>query len=101
MMKHYRQDAEHAAAQLRATDDIAALLDACLVDNARDPKRLALMLGAVASKAGISDVARACHLSTETLRHELGGQRSPRFSTIQRAMHALGVELRVRVLEPR
>jgi len=98
MMEQRRQDMARVTAQLHGPDDIAAFLDGCLVDNARDPKLVALMLGAVAEKVGIHDIARACHLSTATLRHELGGQRSPRFSTIQRTMHALGVELRVQAI---
>ncbi|GEM_PF-2977114 len=101
MMEQRRRDAERAAAQLQGPEDIAALLDACLVDNAREPTSTALLLGAIAEQADMDEVARGCQLSVATLRRELGGQRIPRFSTIQRVMHALGVQLSVRVIEPR
>lgn len=58
MMQQCRRDAERAVAHLQGPEDIAALLDACLVDNAREPASIALLPGAVVEQADIHDVAR-------------------------------------------
>jgi probable addiction module antidote protein len=61
-----------------------------------DAAELARALGHVARSRGMSEVARESGLAREALYKALRADSAPRFDTIQRVLHALGLQLTVR-----
>ncbi len=60
-----------------------------------DPAFVADALGVVARARGMSDVARAAGVSRESLYRALSADGSPKFETVLRVMHALGLRFSV------
>ena len=82
------------ADHLRAPEEMAAYLDACLEEAPGDAAFIARALGDIARAKGMTQVARDAGLSRESLYKALSGARSPDFDTILRVLGALGLELR-------
>lgn len=80
-----------AAEQLKTEEDIATYLSIILEEN--DPALLASALGDVARARGMSQIAKDSGLTREALYRALRPDASPRFDTINRVCHALGVKL--------
>lgn len=58
-----------------------------------DPDLLLVALGDIAKARGMSQIARATGLGRESLYKALAPGARPRFETIMKVMHALGVRL--------
>lgn len=78
---------------LRTPEDMAAYLDACIIESEGDSAFIAKALGDIARAQGMSKVARDAGLSRESLYRALSGERSPDFATILKVTRALGVQL--------
>ncbi|MGH9563156.1 MAG: addiction module antidote protein, partial [Terracidiphilus sp.] len=61
-----------------------------------DPAFVSDALGIVARARGMTEVARAAGVSRESLYRALSGQGSPKFETVLRVMHALGLKFSAR-----
>ena len=81
------------AEHLRAPEEMAAYLEACLEDANGDAAFIAKALGDIARAKGMSQVARDAGLSRESLYKALSGERSPNFDTILKVLMALGLKL--------
>ena len=81
------------AQHLRAPEEMAAYLEACLEEANGDAAFIAKALGDIARAKGMAQVARDAGLSRESLYKALSGDRSPGFDTILRVVEALGLEL--------
>ncbi len=75
--------------------DIAAYLNACIVESDGDPHVFAEALCYLADRHALRSMARACGVPADVLHRQLSGKRPLNFSTVIGAMRALGVELRV------
>ena len=80
-----------AAEQLKTEEDIAIYLSIILEEN--DSALLASALGDVARARGMTQIAKDSGLTREALYRALRPDASPRFDTINRVCHALGVKL--------
>lgn len=78
---------------LRTSEEMAAYLEACLVEANGDAAFVAKALGDIARAKGMTQVARDAGLSRESLYKALSGDRSPGFDTILKVARALGIEL--------
>jgi probable addiction module antidote protein len=81
------------AEHLRTPEEMAAYLEACIVEADGDPAFIAKALGDIARAQGMTQVARDSGLSRESLYKALSGERSPRFATILKVISALGLKL--------
>ncbi|SFS09543.1 probable addiction module antidote protein [Stenotrophomonas maltophilia] len=81
------------ATHLRTPEEMAAYLDACIVESDGDSAFIAKALGDIARAQGMSKIARATGLSRVSLYRALSGERSPDFATILKVTRALGVQL--------
>ncbi len=81
------------AEHLRAPDEMAAYLEACLEEADGDAAFVAKALGDIARAKGMSQVARDSGLSRESLYKALSGERVPTFDTILKVVSALGLKL--------
>ena len=79
------------AEQLKTEEDIAIYLSIILEEN--DSALLASALGDVARARGMTQIAKDSGLTREALYRALRPDASPRFDTINRVCHALGVKL--------
>ncbi len=61
-----------------------------------DPAFVSDALGVVARARGMTEVARAAGVSRESLYRALSGEGSPKFETVLRVMHALGLKFSAR-----
>jgi len=83
------------------TFDMAELLDSeqaiadylTVVLEEDDPAALADALGTIARARGMTDIARESGLTREALYRSLRADAKPRFETVSRVCHALGVKL--------
>ena len=82
-----------AADYLETEEDCAEYLTIVLGED--DPAALAIALGAIARSRGMSGIAREAGLTREGLYKALGENGNPTFSTIQKVMRALGLQLSV------
>lgn len=73
--------------------EIDALLLECYEDE--DPNTFVSALGYLAKHHGMTEVAKAAGLSRESLYRAFNGKTQPKWDTIHRLMHALGVHLTV------
>ena len=80
-------------AQLRTPEEMAAYLDAWLVEAPVDAAGIARALGDIARAKGMTQVARDAGLSRESLYKALGQNGNPSFATILKVARALGVQL--------
>ena len=81
------------AEQLRDEQDIAAYLTLVLEEG--DPGELAHALGVIARARGMTQIAAEAGMGREALYKALRADASPRFETIHKVMHALGLRLSV------
>ena len=77
------------AEQLRDEQDIAAYLTLVLEEG--DPGELAHALGVIARARGMTQIAAEAGMGREALYKALRADASPRFETILKVMHALGL----------
>jgi len=78
--------------QLRTPEEMAAYLDAWLVEAPDDATGIARALGDIARAMGMTQVARDAGLSRESLYKALGENGNPSFATILKVVRALGVK---------
>ena len=81
------------AEQLRTPEEMAAYLDAWLVEAPDDVSGIARALGDIARAKGMSQVARDAGLSRESLYKALSENGNPSFATVLKVARALGVQL--------
>lgn len=81
------------AEQLSTPEEMAAYLDAWLVEAPDDISGIARALGDIARAKGMSQVARDAGLSRESLYKALSENGNPSFSTVLKVARALGVRL--------
>jgi probable addiction module antidote protein len=81
------------AAYLDSEETIAEYLTAILEEN--DPDLLLSALSDVARARGVAQIAKNSGLGRESLYKALAPGAKPRFETIMKVMHALGVKLTV------
>jgi probable addiction module antidote protein len=81
------------AEQLRTPEEMAAYLDAWLVEAPDDVAGIARALGDIARAKGMAQVAREAGLSRESLYRALSEEGNPSFATILKVTRALGVRL--------
>ncbi len=79
--------------QLRTPEEMAAYLDAWLVEAPEDAAGIARALGDIARAKGMSQVARDAGLSRESLYKALSENGNPSFATVLKVAKALGVQL--------
>ena len=81
------------AEQLRSEEDIAAYLTLVIEDG--DAALLAAALGDVARARGMAQVAKDSGVTREALYKALRPGAQPRFDTIMKVVHALGLQISV------
>ena len=80
------------AAQRAEFLDVRLRMDGC--DEASFSRAMLL----VAELDGLGDVAKACGLSTETMRRQLNGTRPLYFESVLQVIRVLGLQLRVKAV---
>ena len=81
------------AEQLRTPEEMAAYLDAWLMEAPDDIGGIARALGDIARAKGMAQVAKDAGLSRESLYKALSENGNPSFATILKVTKALGVQL--------
>jgi probable addiction module antidote protein len=81
------------AEQLRTPEEMAAYLDAWLVEAPEDAAGIARALGDIARAKGMSQVARDAGLSRESLYKALSEDGNPSLATVLKVAKALGLRL--------
>lgn len=76
---------------LKTTEDIAAYLSVAI--SQQDDAVLVHALNVIIQASGMSQIAKDSGISREALYKALRSDASPRFDTINRVCHALGVKL--------
>ncbi|WP_027849269.1 addiction module antidote protein [Marinospirillum minutulum] len=66
-----------------------------IVINEDDPAAFIQALGTVARARSMADIAQKTGLNRESLYKALSGESSPRFSTINKVMNAIGLKIAV------
>jgi probable addiction module antidote protein len=84
------------AEHLRTPEEMAAYLDAWLVEAPDDAAGIARALGDIARAKGMSLVAREAGLSREGLYRALSENGNPTLDTVLKVAKALGVRLQAR-----
>jgi len=85
------------AEQLRTQEEMAAYLDAWLVEAPDDVSGIARALGDIARAKGMTKVARETGLSRESLYKALSEDGNPSFATILKVAQAIGLRLHAAV----
>ena len=80
------------ASQLRTPKEMAAYLEAWLMDAPDDAVGIARALGDIARTCGMTRVARDAGLSRESLYKALSENGNPSFATIMKVVRAVGVQ---------
>ena len=78
---------------LRTEKDIAAYLSAVLEDG--DPALFVAAIGDIAKAKGMSDIAKKSGVTREALYRALKIEARPRFETVAKVVHALGMRLTI------
>ncbi len=78
---------------LKTEADIAGYLTAVLEDG--DPALFVAAIGDIARAKGMSDIAKKSGVTRESLYRALKIESRPRFETVTRVIHALGMKLSV------
>ncbi len=81
------------AEHLQSDEDMAAYLEAALVEN--DPSLVAAALGDIARAKGMSQIARDAGLGRESLYKALSPNGNPELATLLKVIGALGLQLHV------
>mgnify|MGYP003705170191 CR=1 FL=1 len=85
--------ADDVAAQLRTPEEMAAYLDAWLIEAPDDAAGIARALGDIARAKGMTQVAKDSGLSRESLYRALSADGNPSFATVLKVARALGLKL--------
>ena len=85
------------AAQLRTPEEMAAYLDAWLVEAPDDAAGIARALGDIARAKGMTQVAKEAGLSRESLYRALSADGNQSFATALKVARALGIKLHAEV----
>lgn len=88
------------AERLRTPEEMAAYLEACIIESEGDAAFIAKALGDIARAQGMTKIARQTGLSRESLYKALSGERSPDFATILKVTNALGISLHAEAHQP-
>ena len=80
---------------LRTEKDVAAYLSAVLEDG--DPALFVAAIGDIAKAKGMSEIAKKSGVTRESLYRALKIEARPRFETVAKVVHALGMRLTVSV----
>ena len=78
---------------LKTDKDIAGYLTAVLEDG--DPALFVAAIGDIARAKGMSDIAKKSGVTRESLYRALKIEARPRFETVTKVIHALGMKLSV------
>ncbi|WP_353432616.1 addiction module antidote protein [Polynucleobacter sp. MWH-UH23A] len=78
---------------LKTEKDIAAYLTAVLEDG--DPALFVAAIGDIAKAKGMTEIAKKSGVTRESLYRALKIEARPRFETVARVIHALGMKLSV------
>jgi probable addiction module antidote protein len=78
---------------LKTEKDIAAYLSAVLEDG--DPALFVAAIGDIAKAKGMSEIAKKSGVTREALYRALKIEARPRFETVAKVIHALGMRLTV------
>ena len=81
--------AEHLGSDQAIAEYLSIVLEA------NDPAEFAHALGTIARAKGMTEVARASGLTREALYKALRPTSQPRFDTIMKVVHALGLQISV------
>jgi probable addiction module antidote protein len=81
------------AEQLRTPEEIAAYLDAWLIEAPDDAAGIVRALGEIVRAKDITQIARDAGLCQENLHKALSENSNPSFATILKLVRALGVRL--------
>ena len=81
------------AEQLRTPEEMAAYLDAWLMEAPDDIGGIARALGDIARAKGMAQVAKEAGLSRESLYEALSENGNPSFATVLKVTKALGLQL--------
>ena len=87
-MKKLKTTKYDVADHLRSPKEMAAYLEACIVEADGDAAFIAKALGDIARAKGMAQVARDSGLVRESLYKALSGEPSPSFDTILKVVHA-------------
>ena len=90
---HTRTVVYDVAKQLRTPKEMAAYLEAWLVEAPDDAAGISRALGDIARAKGMSQVAKDAGLSRESLYRALSAEGNPSFATILKVTSALGIRL--------
>ena len=82
-----------SAEHLKTDEDMALYLEACLQEAGDDAAFIAKALGHIARAKGMSQLARDTGLGRESLYKALTPGAKPRYDTMLKLLHALGVKL--------
>ena len=82
-----------SAEHLKTEEDMVLYLQACMEEAGDDAAFIAAALGDIARAKGMSQLAKETGLGRESLYKALSGEGNPRFGTILKVMHALGLKL--------
>jgi len=80
---------------VRTEKDIAAYLSAVLEDG--DPALFVAAIGDIAKAKGMSEIAKKSGVTRESLYRALKIEARPRFETVAKVVHALGMRLTISV----
>jgi probable addiction module antidote protein len=80
-----------AADYLKSDDDMAAYLEAALVEG--DPTLFTAALGDIARAKGMTEIARKTGLGRESLYKALSPDGNPEFATVLKVVRSLGLNL--------
>lgn len=86
-----------SADYLETEDDIAAYLEAVMLEGGDDPDYVTRALGTIARARNISQLARDTGMSREGIYKALSGEGNPSFATVSKIARALGLQV---TLEP-
>lgn len=78
---------------LKTEKDIAGYLNAVLEDG--DPALFVAAIGDISRAKGMSDIAKKSGVTRESLYRALKVEARPRFETVAKVIHALGMKLSV------
>jgi probable addiction module antidote protein len=87
-----------SAQHLKTEEDIAAYVEACMLEDSEDPAWIAHTLGVVARARNMSQLARDAGMSREGLYKAMSPDGNPSYATVAKVAHALGFKLSLRPL---
>ena len=80
---------------LKTDEDMAGYLDACFAEDPGDGSLIRAALGDIARAKGMSQMARDTGIKRESLYRALSAVGNPEFTTILKAIQALGLHIHI------